>query len=290
MTSNARLSGSPGVGRKYRALDFEFGVRCDDPLTMAYLERALAPLGVEGQPAAWYVLECGPDGRHLVRFEDEKVSNAASPQSAVATLLWHVNRSTVRHSGRFVLLHAAAAEADGRAVLLPARMESGKTTTVAGLVRAGLRYLTDEAVAIDPETLLVHPFHKALSVDPGSWEVLSDLRPSVEEDHEIFQAAQWHVDPRSVRADALAPPARPVLIAAPRYEKGARTELRPLSRARALVTMCENSFNVRDHGKAGVVALGEVARRCRCFELVVSDLDRACELVLAELGLAPAST
>ncbi len=47
--------------------------------------------------------------------------------------------------------------------------------------------------------------------------------------------------------------------------------------------MCENSFNLRHHGRAGVLALGEVARRCRCFELVVSDLDRACELVLAEM-------
>ena len=48
-------------------------------------------------------------------------------------------------------------------------MESGKTTLVAGLVLAGLRYLTDEAVAIRPADGGITPFPKALSVDHGSW-------------------------------------------------------------------------------------------------------------------------
>ena len=79
-----------------------------------------------------------------------------------------------------MLVHAGAVEWDGHAALFPAPMESGKTTLVAGLVRAGARYLSDEAAAIDPETLLVHPFPKSLTIGAGSWEVLADLAPAVD--------------------------------------------------------------------------------------------------------------
>ena len=58
------------------------------------------------------------------------------------------------------------------AVALPGHMEAGKTTLTAGLVRAGLGYLTDEALAFDRETLLVLPIPEAVVDRPRSLAAL----------------------------------------------------------------------------------------------------------------------
>jgi hypothetical protein len=110
--------------------------------------------------------------------------------------------------------------------------------------------------------------------------VLADLLPTV--DPEVtrrYLLTDWHVDARTIRADALAPPTRPGYVIAPRYEQGANTTLAPMSRAEAVMEMGQNSFNLSLHGRRGVEALAMVARRSACYRLVVSDLDAACALL-----------
>jgi hypothetical protein len=147
-------------------------------------------------------------------------------------------------------------------------------------VRAGARYLSDEAAAIDPHTLDVHPFPKSLTLGVGSWEVLADLTPAV--DPEVtrrYLLTEWHVDARTIRPDAIAPPTPPAFVIAPRYERDAGTALLPMTRAEAVMEMGQNSFNLARHGRRGVEALAMVARRSTCHRLVVSDLDVACALL-----------
>ena len=76
---------------------------------------------------------------------------------ATATVLWHVNQQMVdRDQGKHLLLHAAAAERDGLLVVLAGSSGSGKSTTVAALVQHGFRYVTDEVVVLDRESLEWH--------------------------------------------------------------------------------------------------------------------------------------
>jgi hypothetical protein len=177
-------------------------------------------------------------------------------------------------------VHAAAAAIDGRAVLLPARMESGKTTLVAGLVQRGFGYLTDEAAVIDPVTLRVSPFPKPLTIDEGSWSVLPELRPERSADVEPLVSRQWHVDPRSIRSDALAADSEVVCIVSPQYVAGATTALRAMSKADALVLLCESTFYLDRHRRTGFDALGELVRRTPTFQLVIGDLESACHEII----------
>jgi hypothetical protein len=273
----------------FRALGHEFVVRTSDPALGEYLAAVLDPFVIApavADPAAprvaYSVVDRGPDARnrYALYFGRARLALTASGSFVVATLLWHVNRQAIESAPDFVLVHAGAVAWDGDAALFPAPMDSGKTTLVAGLVRAGARYLSDEAAAIDPETLLVHPFPKSLTVGGGSREVLADLRPAV--DPEVarrYSIADWHVDARAIRADALAPPTLARFVVALRYERGARTALAPMSRAEAVMEMGQNSFNLARHGRRGVEALAGVARRCACYRLVVGDLDAACALL-----------
>ena len=104
---------------------------------------------------AWYHL--GLDGDEL----------AVGPDAGdlVDQLLFAVSAAAFACAHTHLLVHAGAVVApDGTAVLLPGPSGAGKTTLVAGLVRAGFGYLSDEAGAIDPATLCVHAFARPLGL------------------------------------------------------------------------------------------------------------------------------
>jgi hypothetical protein len=266
------------------ALGHRFSVRTTDPALGRYLRRILAGLVaadshgaattysfVTDGPAPWpYALLVGnrrmviaPDGAYVLDY-----------------LLWHINRQAVERTPEHVLLHAGGVERDGHAGILAAPMESGKTTLTAALLQRGYRYLTDEAVAIEPETRRIQPFAKALSIDPGSWEVLADLEPVLEPGAREYVANQWHVPPTAIFPGALAEPSLPRVLILPRYERGAASSLVPVPKAQMLVELASLTFDFRARGRRNLAALGAVVSRGDCYRLVVGDdLERACDLV-----------
>ena len=265
----------------FQALGLSFGVRSSDPAIARYMEGVFEPLSSAGPAEHTYSIvdwNDGRDERYAVFFDDEELLATGVLRYPVSYALWHVNQEAVKRSDA-MLFHASAAEHEGRALLFPAAMESGKTTLVAGLVRAGLRYLTDEAVALDPSTGIVVPYPRSLSVDEGSWEVLADLEPEVPEELQQFVGIQWQVPPTSIRPDAIAPACPPAFIISPRYDAEAETRLEPMSRAEALVALIENSFNFQDFGRDGLDALRSVVARCDCYRLTHSNLAEACSLI-----------
>ena len=267
---------------RLRTLELDFAVRCTDPVLGGYLGHVLSPFEADGEPREWWSIAPHRDDHELLELwiGDEISGRRRAGHPIVEHVLWRVNREAIHRSrSRFVLLHASAAVRDGRAVAFPAAMESGKTTLVAGLVRSGFEYLTDEAVAIDPDTLLVHPFPKALSIDPGSWQVLADLRPELDEAAQPFAETQWHVPVGDIRSGATAGPAPIEHFVFPRYDPTRPTELTAMPRSEAFLAAAENAFNLRDDGRRGFHALAESIRRAECHRLSVRDLDDACDLV-----------
>ncbi len=63
----------------------------------------------------------------------------------------------------FVFLHAGVVSYKGKAIIVPAKSFSGKTTLVAEFSKRGLEYYSDEYAVID-QNGLVHPFTKKLSM------------------------------------------------------------------------------------------------------------------------------
>lgn len=68
---------------------------------------------------------------------------------------------------RRVFVHAGVVGWRGRALVVPGRSCSGKTTLVAALVRAGATYYSDEYAVLDPRGR-VYPFPKPLSIRQGA--------------------------------------------------------------------------------------------------------------------------
>ena len=158
----------------YRALNLTVGVRVTEADVVEYLDHALSGLRCDGEdPVTWYSIAdsaAKSEGNFSLLFGSELIVRAHSKAFAIETLLWHLNGAAVKRADHYVVLHAGGVALNGSGVIISGPSGAGKTTLTAALVRSGFGYLTDEALAIDPSTGLLHPYPKALSIKRGSWE------------------------------------------------------------------------------------------------------------------------
>jgi len=283
----ARLDEVPWVHRSgpYQALDLRFGVRTCDPALGEYLAATFAAFAEDGSTdgACWFsALERG-DGvprRLLAYLAGRRIVATTAPTQVLAYLLWAFNQAVTATARGALLIHAAAAERDGAVVVLPAAQESGKTTLVAGLLRRGYRYVTDEAFAVGITTGRLRPFPKALSLDVSSWRLFPELAPELAPPQRAYMSAQWHIPAARLGAETVGPEATPRVVLSPRYQPGATTALTRLRPAAGLLLLAENSFNAADWGQAGLCAAADMLRGCPVIgKLIVGDLDSACDVV-----------
>ena len=264
------------------ALSHRFAIRSNDLELGRHINELLGALPVCELPARCYSLvnRCGPtEEQCALYFGNDRVILAPHADEALASLLHHVNRHAIDSCTRELVIHAAAAEYEDRALLFPGPPGAGKSTLVAGLVRAGLRYLTDEAAALDLDSLEIQPYAKPVCIKPGSQPWLRDLEPvPVFGEHRVGR--EWWVPTALMRPASAAGATRPAVVIAPRYEAGAATTLVRIRAAEAVLILAENSFNLMEHGSAGLAALAKVVERSRCFRLEVGDLRMACRRVL----------
>ncbi|MFN2538031.1 MAG: hypothetical protein ABR549_07750 [Mycobacteriales bacterium] len=279
MSPPGELAGWPWAAttRPFTALQHSFRVRVYDAELASYLEQVYRTLPAGAAEVSEYsVIDRGEgEGRYAVYCNDERVELTASRERAMAILMWHVNQEAVRSTvDSHVVLHAAAAERDGITVLLPAAMEAGKTTTVAGLLRAGFGYVTDEAVALDPLTLAAMPFHKPLSIDAGSWSVLPDLMPTA---YQELVLGQWQVPADSITT--LVGGVVPRLVVAPEYVPEAVTALEPITRGAMLAHLATCTFQFAAAPERNLQVLARLVQGAGCYRLRIGDLDSAVRLI-----------
>jgi hypothetical protein len=262
----------------FTAIGLHFIVQSTDDDMVGRIGSVLASLGADSMAEHTYELSPMGDQWRLT-FDTDLVAESDSVDHCIAMLMWHINQQAVASRPDMLMVHASAAEWRGHAILLPASEESGKTTLVAGLVRAGMGYLTDEAAVLDLDGDVVHPYPKPLTIEQGSWSPLSDLAPPASS----RLPQQWLVNPNGIRADAVATPVPVGLVVSPRYEPGAPTTLTPLRKSETIALVVQNSFNFAPFGRRGLEALAEIAKRCDGHQLVSGDLASAVDAVF---GLA----
>ncbi len=267
-------------------------VRVEDPGLGRAAQAALAPLvdTVTTATPPSVGLDLVTDGAETVlRRDGAEVERSAEPARALQHLLWALNQHAADGTGDAVVLHAAAVRGPAGIAVLPADSESGKSTLAAGLVRAGLDYLTDEAVGIDLRTGSVQVYPRAIGLGPGSWPLFPEAAPGAELTGAGYFREEWHVDPRALRPAALdglaGHAAAPVVVVAfPSYVPGAVAVAEPVERAPALLALLHNAFNLAQVGEAGVMALERITRTAETVHLVSGDLDAAVAIVAARLG------
>ena len=254
-------------------------------IALVYSEHPVEP---EDGFADFHVRIARPRGlRRWLRPQVEFQFDGAPPflplpgDQAFPILEWGLNWCVSAHCHQYLIVHAAVVERSGRALLLPAPPGSGKSTLCAALVNRGWRLLSDELALIDPASGAIAPLPRPVSLKNASIDVIRRFVPSAvlsETVHDTLKGSVAHMKPPVEAVRRAQEPALPRWIVMPRYEAGARDELRPLSRGRAFMRLAESSFNYHIHARKGFEQLVQTVQACECYEFAYGDLESAMQI------------
>lgn len=222
-----------------------------------------------------------------VEFEGEQLAyRPFGPDYAPPHLEWGLNWGVTFHAGKLLMLHAAAAERDGRALLLPAQPGSGKSTLAAALGFRGWRFLSDEFCLIDLQRGVLLPFPRLVALKNASVPAMRAHAPTARIGRDFPETAKGclaHLQPPPGSIEAMDEPAVPGWIVFPQFRAGAGARLEAVAPDRTMARLCTNAFNYEHTGLPGFETVARLVRDCPAHALMFGTLDDAIA-VLDELA------
>lgn len=192
---------------------------------------------------------------------------SAHRQAVLLWAIWDLHASVPKRVRDFLFLHAGAVVRNDQALLLPAGMDSGKSSLVIALLEIGFSYLSDEFGVLDPVTLNAYPLHKHIKLDSNGLRIL----PGLEERLHDRQWLSAQLADRFVRAQdlgaELAAPAFPRWVVFPTPDWDGPPRLERIGPAQAVEDMVSACFNLHLYGQRGVVMLSRIAQEGEAFRL-----------------------
>ncbi len=219
-----------------------------------------------------------------IRGNGEELFTVRHPRSVLPHVEWALNILVSRYLPVCFQIHASVMSRHGVGIILPAPCGRGKTTLAAGLLTRGWSYLSDEFALIDPFTLCLQPYPKALCVKAGSFDTLARMGLPLNTRESYLKGEKGRVafiNPLRVRRDAVADPCPVGLVVFPDYGGDAPPAIEPMSRARAVFELLRVSFSFPRFRTRGLDLLAGVVSKARCYRLRTGDLVKSCELVEA---------
>ena len=208
-----------------------------------------------------------------------------SPRAhALPTFEWGLNWIIATTANQYLIIHAAAVERGGRALILPGEPGAGKSTLCAGLVYSGWRLLSDELALIVPTTRELVALARPISLKNESIDVIRRFaqevvlsRPAENTLKGTIALAKPPLD--SVRRAGER--SRSGWIVFPEFQAGARSSLTPRPKAECFIELAANAINYSVLGEVGFTALAEVVDQSACFDFSYGDLGEGVQILTA---------
>lgn len=261
------------AGLTFTAYGTRFGLRVNEP---AMLERVRSCLPLEWEPAdsaevdfLYSLLFVRSNGRpgwrpyHLLYTGSARLARTMDLAELFERLESHLELLTAFLARGHLFVHAGVVGWQGRAIIIPGRTFSGKTTLVKALIEAGASYYSDEYAIFD-ETGQVHPYPIALAIRDESGR--NRQKTPVE----------------ALGGQAGIEPLPAGLVVVTTYRPGARWQPRRLSPARALLALMDNTVVARRGSEFSMPILRRVVERAAA---VKSARGEAAEVVTPLLKL-----
>ena len=240
----------------FTAYGVRVGVRTDDPRALVSLRERLPPgwrLSASSQVARLYSLIAGGvtgEGRvrrfQLLYAGAELVARSLDPEAVFERFESDLQLYVAARAPRRIFVHAGVVGWRGRAVVIPGRSLSGKTTLVAELVRAGADYYSDEYAVLDREGR-VHPYARPLAVREGVG--LRQTRRTIGE----------------FGGSAGEGPLPVGLVVVSRYERGTSWRPRPLTLGECVLELLSNTVPARRSPARAMSVLTKAAAGANAF-------------------------
>lgn len=247
-----------------------YGVKLDVEVT----DDALLPKVEQILPPGWepssefpedghFTLRGGTNGTYDVVIDGAPIATESPADVALHVLDSQLRTRIALLAQERIFIHAGVVSVGQRALLLPGRSFSGKTTLVAALVAEGATYYSDEFAVLDADGL-VHPYPRRLSLRTnGTFREYADV-----------SALGGHTAETA---------ARPALIAITRWVPEGRwnPQVRPSGiGGLALVT---NAVPARQRTEATVEAVSRAAAEATVLEGDRGEASDAAKQLLARL-------
>lgn len=253
------------VGLAFVSHGARIGIRANDA---AVLERIAGLLPPGWQPATspvvdgLYSLKVAaasprPDVRryHMLYQGIGRLARTHNLEEALAALQSDLHTQVAAQARERLFVHAGVVGWNGKAVVIPGRTFSGKSSLVAALVQSGATYFSDEYAVFDAAGQ-VHPYAKPLS--------LRDEEGQPRGTYPVEALGWW----------AATEPLPVGMIVSARYEAGARWRPRPLSPGRAMLTLLDNTVQVRKQPQTAMQTLQKAALGAEAFQSKRGEADQ----------------
>jgi len=263
--------------RPFAAGAFRFIVRASDPEDAALIDSLFrdlpSPPADDESPAVFVIERRKVDDETKWSLTGPRVEDqfTGSRMSMLSLLMGAVNISGLDADPGRLHLHAGAAVKDGRVAVVAAERDTGKTTTIAHLVKRGWAFITDETVSLARDTDDVSGFPKPLSIKPGGRGLVDHLTPwmipGVEDGREDFRFVPVSASGGAVTTGG--PVHLVVLLRRPPFrDPGEGAASRPMHPVDAAVALMQDTLDAERFG-ATALRLGRLAASSLCYELIV---------------------
>ena len=168
---------------------------------------------------------------------------------------------------RRIFVHAGVVEWQGKAIVIPGRSMSGKSTLTAELVRAGATYYSDEYAVLD-ERGRVHPYPRRLGLrSPGSDE-------------------QTKVRAEELGGKVGSKPLPVGMIVVSKYDAGARWRPRELSAGQGALEVLANTVPARTRPAASLNSIQQAVTNARIYKGRRGEAKETAQFILESLSRA----
>lgn len=215
-------------------------------------------------------------------IDGEKPFQPMPARAGIAMLESALNWCVAVNVCRYLVVHSAAVERGGRAIMLPGPTGSGKSTLCAAMAARGWRLLSDEFAILRPGDIRLLPNPRPMSLKNDAIALMADFAPE-------FQVGALCEGTNKGTVAFLRPPreaveraketAAPGLAVVPRFRAGEPARLEPMRKAEAFSWFVDNSVNYFAMLRTGFETLADTIEACACYRLTYHDLDEALGLL-----------
>ncbi len=169
-------------------------------------------------------------------------------------------------SPRRLFVHAGVVGWRGRAIIMPGRTFTGKTSLVAALVKAGATYYSDEYAVLDARGR-VHPYARPLGIrERGALE----------------KAKRYPVEAFGGRPGVRPLPVGLVIVS--EYKAGARWRPRQLSAGKGALAVLAHTVSARRQPEVALRTLQQFISRTPVLKGVRGEVEQVVDFVVKTLG------
>ncbi len=214
-----------------------------------------------------------------------------NPFEFASFIEWSIIDTALERMEGYYQIHGGAVVKNNMGLILPAAPGSGKTTLTVALAMNGFKCLSDDVVLIDADSLRLNPFSRNIFITEekkgvfDGYDINLLLRKS-----EWMEYGGWDFIPPHPPSPQPSPRGRGGegqgervavvdFIIFPKYNPAQKTELKRISKGKAIFEIVRESFNFHKFRDRGVDIVHRLVENAECFQLTVNDLNEAVEII-----------